>query len=152
MSIEQTKKFTDPLPESQASKPKKKNWILVAIGMIVMILGMLSVFPNEEANNIAIEMGTKTMVEEMIEMYPEHKSIWIKSVEVIESSIEARTSSPEALASILNEELSKLTNVGDSKIIEKIINNINSLWKSSETEMIYIEKLKMFTNGVRMAL
>lgn len=156
MSIEQTKKFTDPLPESQASKPKKKNWILIAIGMIVMILGMLSVFPNEEANNIAIEMGTKTMVEEMIEMYPEHKSIWIKSVEVIESSIEARTSSPEALASILNEELSKLTNVGDSKIIEKIIekiiNNINSLWKSSETEMIYIEKLKMFTNGVRMAL
>lgn len=156
MSIEQTKKFTDPLPEPQASKSKKKNWILVAIGMIVMILGMLSVFPNEEANNIAIEMGTKTMVEEMIEMYPEHKDIWIKSVEVIENSIEARTSSPEALASILNEELSKLTNVGDSKVIEKviekIINNINSLWKSSETEMIYIEKLKTFTNGVRMAL
>ena len=156
MSIEQTKKFTDPLPEPQASKSKKKNWILVAIGMIVMILGMLSVFPNEEANNIAIETGTKTMVEEMIEMYPEHKDIWIKSVEVIESSIEARTSSPEALASILNEELSKLTNVGDSKVIEKviekIINNINSLWKSSETEMINIEKLKTFTNGVRMAL
>lgn len=156
MSTEQTKKFTDPLPVSQAPKSKKKNWILAAIGMIVMILGMLSIFPNEEANNIAIEMGTKTMVEEMVEMYPEHKDIWIKSVEVIESSIEARTSSPEALASILNEELSKLTNVGDSniieKIIEKIINQINSLWKSSETEMIYIEKLKLFTNGVRMAL
>ena len=156
MSTEQeTKKFTDPLPESQPTKSKKKSWILTAIGMIVMVLGMLSVFPTENANNIAIEMGTKTMVEEMVEMYPNHKEIWIKSVEIIESSIEARTSSSEALSSILSEELSKLTEQEDPKVAEiigKVIDHINSLWKSSETEAKYIEKLKSFTSGIRRAL
>ena len=156
MSTEQeTKKFTDPLPESQPTKSKKKSWILTVIGMIVMVLGMLSVFPTENANNIAIEMGTKTMLEEMVEMYPNHKEIWIKSVEIIESSIEARTSSSEALASILSEELSKLTEQEDPRVAEiigKVIDHINSLWKSSETEAKYIEKLKSFTSGIRRAL
>ena len=155
MSTEETKKFTDPLPETKVSKSKKKSWIIATIGMIVMILGMLSVFPNEDANKMAIEMGTKTMVEEMVEMYPNHKEIWIKSVEIIESGIEARTSSSEPLATILSAELSKLTEQEDpqvTEVIEKVIDHVNSLWKSSESEVIYIEKLKSFTGGVRRAL
>ena len=155
MSTEETKKFTDPLPESQAPKSKKKSWVLAAIGLIFVILGSLSVFPSNEANNTAIELGAKTMVEEVVEMYPDHKEIWIKSVEIIESGIEARVSSPEALATILNEELSKLTEQEDPKmkeVIEKVIDHINSLWKSSESEEIYIEKLKSFVEGVKRGL
>ena len=95
------------------------------------------------------------MTEEVVEMYPNHKEIWIKSVEIIESGIEARVSSPEALAAILDEELSKLTEQEDPKmkeVIEKIIDHINSLWKSSESEEIYIEKLKSFVTGVKRGL
>jgi phosphoribosylformimino-5-aminoimidazole carboxamide ribonucleotide (ProFAR) isomerase len=99
---------TSSEPTAPASqKSKKKNWIVAALGLVLVILGSLSVFQTDSINNLAIEIGSKTMTQEMVEAYPEHAKIWEMVSEVLESSIKARTTSPDALTTLISTEIDK---------------------------------------------
>lgn len=155
---EEQKKFTDPIPEENSNvvkKSKKKNWIFASIGLLFIILGSLSVFQTEEMNNLAVQIGSKTVTTEMVEAYPGYEHIWLKVATVIDSAIEARTSSPDSLALLINEEMDKLMESNTPEIagiVEKVVEQINLSWKSSENEEIYIEKLKSLSEGIKQAL
>ena len=153
--MSEEKKFTDPIPTTTPKKSKTKNWVLSAIGLVLIVLGSLSVFQTETMNNLAIEIGSKTVASEMMEAYPEHTEIWVKGAEIIESAIIARTTSPDALGTIINDEITKLTGSETpevKEIIKCFVDHINSIWKSSETEEIYIEKLKSLVSGIKKAV
>lgn len=156
--MEEQKKFTDPIPEENqvvVKKSKKKNWIFASIGLVFIILGSLSVFQTEEMNNLAVQIGSKTVTTEMVEAYPGHEDVWLKVATVIDSAIEARTSSPDSLALLVNEEMDKLMETETpeiAEIVEKVVDQINLSWKSSENEEIYIEKLKSLSEGIKQAL
>lgn len=142
---------TAPAPQ----KSKKKNWIVAALGLVLVILGSLSVFQTESINNLAIEIGSKTMTQEMVEAYPEHAKIWEMVSEVLESSIKARTTSPDALTTLISTEIDKAMGHKTpeiKEILEKIIDHINSIWATSPSEEVYIEKLKAFSSGIKKAL
>lgn len=153
---ETERKYTDPIPgENSAKKSKKKNWILASIGLIMIILGSLSVFQTEEMNNLAVQIGSKTVATEMVEAYPQYEGVWAKVVEVIDAAIEARTSSPESLAQLINVEVAKVTETETpevAEIVKKVVEQINIAWVSSENEEIYIQKIKSFTLGIKQAL
>ena len=134
---------------------KKKNWIVAALGLVLVILGSFSVFQTDTINNLAIEIGTKTMTKEMVEAYPEHAKIWEMASEVLDRSIEARATSPDALATLISTEINKAMGHETpeiKEILERIIDHINSIWATSPSEEFYVEKLKAFSSGIKKAL
>ena len=152
---EEQKKITVPIAEEQPKKSKKKNWIVASMGLILIILGAFSVFQTDEMNVLAVQIGSKTVTEEMIEAYPNHELVWAKAAEVIDTAIEARTTSPEVLSQLMNSEISKLTGSDTpeiNEIITKIIEQVNIAWASTENEAVYIEKLKALSTGIKQAL
>ena len=155
MSDTQLTNTTDPAVTPATKKSKKKNWIVASLGLVLVILGSLSVFQTEDINILAIEIGSKTVTQEMVEAYPEHEAIWSTAAEVLESGIKARTTSPDALATLISNELNDAMGYETpeiKEISEKIIEQINSLWKSSPNEEIYIEKLEALVSGIKKAL
>lgn len=155
MSDAQLKNNAEPAATPAPQKSKKKNWIVAALGLVLVILGSLSVFQTEDINILAIEIGSKTVTQEMVEAYPEHTEIWAMAAEVLESGIKARTTSPDSLAALVSEEINKATGHETPEvkdIIEKIIAQINSLWESSPTEEVYVEKLEALVSGIKKAL
>ena len=102
MSDTQLTNTTDPAVTPATKKSKKKNWIVASLGLVLVILGSLSVFQTEDINILAIEIGSKTVTQEMVEAYPEHEAIWSTAAEVLESGIKARTTSPDALATLIS--------------------------------------------------
>lgn len=155
MSDVQLKNNAEPAATPAPQKSKKKNWIVAALGFVLVILGSLSVFQTEDINILAIEIGSKTVTQEMVEAYPEHAEIWAMAAKVLESGIKARTTSPDSLAALVSEEINKATGHETPEvkdIIEKIIAQINSLWESSSTEEVYVEKLEALVSGIKKAL
>ena len=63
--------------------------------------------------------------------------------------------SANSLAALVSEEINKATGHETPEvkdIIEKIIAQINSLWESSSTEEVYVEKLEALVSGIKKAL
>ena len=153
---EEQKKFTDSIEgEVQVKKSKKKHWIIGALGLVLIIMGSLSMFQTEEMNNLAVQIGSKTVATEMTEAYPEHTEIWAKAITVLDAAIEARTVSPDKLSLLLNEEITKVTGNETPEVVEiinKLVEQFNIAWKSSDSEEVYIEKLKALSAGIKQAL
>ena len=143
------------MAETTTKNKKRKSWIVACIGLIFIILGSLSVFKTEFMNNMAISMGSKAITTEMVELYPEHKDVWASLVDVMEAAIEARTTSPETLAKLLEKEISNVTGNKNTEIgnfVKELVSQINSAYKTSETEEIYIGKLKALVAGIKSSL
>lgn len=131
---------------------KKKAWIVIVVGVVLLAIGGTSYFQNETINNVFVEIGANQVTTGVIEMQPDSREAFLKAADVIDASIKARKTDPTILAALIEEAVKPYTgNIDVTPIIVTVINQINDVYKVSETEDKYIEKLKKVAAGIRSA-
>ena len=143
---------TEATTQKESKGSSIRNWIIIVIGALFCAAGLFSWFGEDDTmNNAIIEAGTTQSCVAFIEEYPESKEHMQKVAESIEAAIEARETSPEKLAAIINEKLSDLVGKGIKvdAIVEAIVLKINTAHKVSDTENQYIEKVKYIVKGIK---
>lgn len=131
---------------------KKKSWIVIVVGVVLLAIGGTSYFQSETINNMFVEIGANQVTAGVIEMQPGSRNAFLKAADVIDAAIEARKTDPTELAELIEEAVKPYTGKIDvSPVISTVINQINEAYKVGETEDKYIEKLKKVASGMRSA-
>lgn len=146
---------TDKNKQQESKCSSIKNWVVIVIGLLFCAAGLFSWFGEDDTmNNAIIESGTTQSCVAFIEEYPESKTHLQGLADALTAAIEARTTSPDALANIINDKLSCLSESGVdvSAVVNAIVLNINTAHQVSETEAQYIEKVKRIVQGINASI
>lgn len=134
-------------------KTNKRNIIISAIiGIILVLAGTLNLFDSEEANLAALQAGAEQSMTGIIQMYPDSQQYIQKVVDALDAAVQARTTSPDALAEVVNTALdATVPDLEADAIVRAVVTQINNAHKVSETEELYIKKLQALLAGIRAA-
>ena len=134
-------------------KTNKRNIIISAIiGIILVLAGTLNLFDSEEANLAALQAGAEQSMTGIIQMYPDSQQYIQKVVDALDAAVQARTTSPDALAEVVNTALdATVPDLEADAIVRAVVTQINNAHKVSETEELYIKKLQALLTGIRAA-
>lgn len=134
-------------------KTNKRNFIISAIiGFLLVLAGTLNLFDSEEANLAALQAGAEQSMGGIIQMYPDSRQYVQKVADALDAAVQARTTSPDALAEVVNTALdATVPDLEAGAIVRAVVTQINNAYSMSETEEVYIKKLQVLLNGVRAA-
>lgn len=134
-------------------KTNKRNIIISAIiGFFLVLAGTLNLFDSEEANLAALQAGAEQSMTGVISMYPDSQAYVQKVADALDAAIQARTTSPDALAEVVNTALdATVPDLEADAIVRAVVTQINNAYKVSETEELYIKKLQALLTGIRAA-
>ncbi len=137
--------------ETQPAKKKSKGGSIAAmiIGIVLVVAGVFSFTNNEALNDALIEVGAGQTVMNVVEQYPQTKDWAVKCADIIDAAIAARQSKPEELSTLIYGAVQDYTVPGLKNLIEALVNQINTAYKTSEKEQEYIDKLKHLVTGIR---
>lgn len=131
---------------------KKKSWIALIVGVVLLAVGGISYFQSETVNNVFVEVGAGQVTTGIIEMQPNSRAVFIQVANVIDAAAEARTTDPTTLAGMIDKAVEPYVSILDvSPIVTSVINQINEAHKASDTEEKYILKLQKVAAGIRSA-
>ena len=134
-------------------KTNKRNIIISAIiGVLLMLAGTLNLFDSEEANLAALQAGAEQSMTGIIQMYPDSQQYVQRVADALDAAVQARTTSPDALAEVVNTALdATVPDLEAGAIVRAVVTQINNAYSMSDTEEAYIKKLQVLLNGVRAA-
>lgn len=138
--------------EEKKRKENKRAAIMgIIAGFLFMILGMVNIF-EEEINLVFIQTGAEQSMTGVISMYPDSQVYVQKVADALDAAIQARTTSPDALAEVVNTALdATVPDLEADAIVRAVVTQINNAHKVSETEELYIKKLQALLTGIRAA-
>ena len=142
---------TQPVVQEAPKSNTRRNVTVAAIivGLLMIAAGVFSWFEDENLNNALIQTGAAQAVHNVVEQYPESKAYAEKAACVIEAAVEARTTSPDALATLLYDAAEAYTVPGAKSVLVAIINQINAAHKATDNEDFYLTKLLFLAQGIR---
>lgn len=141
---------TEETVEKKPSASKKGFSIAaVVIGLILLGLGMFSVFDSEELNNSMVEVGSAQVVQNIVHHYPDAADYASKAADVIDAAVCARTADPDSLAELIYQAAEAYQSPGIKSLVVSLIRQINSAYTTSNTETIYLNKLTHLAKGIR---
>lgn len=130
-----------------------KSWVCgIVLGLGLIIVGSLGVIEDDTVNNSLIQAGATQTAIGAIELKPELTTAFAKAADIIDAAVEARTTTPETLATLVSEELKAYTTTDVKPVVESAILYINQAYKTSDTEEQYHTKLKHLAAGFRAAV
>lgn len=135
--------------DTAPKKSRKGRIVAMVVGILLVGVGFFSFFDSVQINDALIEVGAGQTVKNMVEEYPGTKEWAVKTADVIEAAIEARTTSPTRLSALIRAEVGDVSVPGLQGLLEAIIAQINSTYKTSQTEQEYVDKLRHLVTGIR---
>lgn len=153
-TLEEPTTTPSPIQENDSKKKKVIRIVSVVVGILCMVAGFFSFCDSDELNNALIEVGAGQSVSNIVAEYPKAAPYASKIIDVIEAAIEARTSDPERLTTMIVEAIGKdaYTVPGLQSLLHLIVATINKQYDSSKTEDEYIDKLRHLVTGIRDGL
>lgn len=136
----------------QKRKENKRAAIMgIVAGFLFMLLGVANIF-EEEINLVFIQTGAEQSMTGVISMYPDSQAYVQKVADALDAAIQARTTSPDALAEVVNTALdATVPDLEADAIVRAVVTQINNAHKVSDTEELYIKKLQALLTGIRAA-
>ena len=136
------------------NKSKKKIWISLIVGVILLIAGGIGLSGNEEVNKALLKSGAEAAAVGIIEMHPDAVHAIDVAANAIDAAVQARTASPKLLVVLVQNAF--ITEGIDADYVEPIIQvvaeQVNTAYETSETELMYLEKATSIASGLRAAV
>lgn len=127
-----------------------KSWVFgVVLGIALVVIGTTGLIEDEAVNNTLIQVGAGQAAAGAVDIHPELAPAFNKTADIIEAAIEARTTKPDELISLIGEALNEYTSTDVTPVVEAVVLHINNAHKTSETEEQYHVKLKHLATGLR---
>lgn len=142
---------TQPVNAEAPKNNTRRNVTVAAIiiGVLMVVAGMFSWFEDEALNNALIQTGAAQAVHGVVQQYPDSQAYAEKAACIIEAAVEARTTSPDQLATLLYDAAEAYTVPGSKSVLVAIINQINAAHKATDNEDLYLTKLLFLSKGIR---
>lgn len=133
-----------------AKKSTWKSWVLgIVLGAGLVLLGATGIIKDDNVNNTLVYVGASQAAAGATELNPELAQAFVKTADVIEAAVEARTTDPKELVDIITESLKDYTTADVRPVVEAAVLYINQAHSASETEAMYYKKLQHLASGFR---
>lgn len=138
---------------TETKKPKWKTIVGLLFGVALMVAGTIGVVQNDMVNNILVQAGAEQTTTSVLEAYPHSDAAILAAADAIDAAIQARETNPDKLVSLLEAQLDDMGPIIPVRpVLTAVISQINSAFKASDTEELYVTKLKCIVNGMRSAV
>lgn len=125
------------------------NWIAIVLGVVVCVLGMLSVFPDDTVNDAMVETGAGQMAVSLMSEYPESEKILNAAALTIQNAVKAREGDPKAICRMVQERLEAIgIGMNVAPMVAAIVNQINAAYEASDDEEQFHKKLNLIARGI----
>lgn len=128
-------------------------WIAIAVGIAAIVLGSIGITEDDETNSAIVDLGVTMTITNTVEQYPDSVQQLAKVSQVIDSVLDARNGNMEDLSALLEVELNKITNASTTDAatiaVTRIIKLINQAYTKSETEEVFIQKLRFINSAIK---
>lgn len=134
---------------ANSNKWRTTSIVAICVGLLLLCAGLFSWFEDESLNDALVQAGASQAVHACVLEEPSSASYALCAAEVIEKAVEARTTSPEALATLLGDAADGFVTPGVKHLLVVIINQVNAAHKVSSSEDIYLNRLLFLAKGIR---
>lgn len=133
-----------------AKKSTWKSWVFgIVLGVSLVILGATGFIKDDNVNTTLVYVGASQSAAGATELNPELAKAFVKTADVIDAAVEARTTDPKELVDIITESLKDYTTADVRPVVEAAVVYINQAYSASETEAMYYKKLQYLARGFR---
>lgn len=127
-----------------------KSWVLgIVLGVGMVVLGTTGIIKDENVNSTLIYVGASQAAAGAAELNPELATAFDKAADIIDASIQARTTDPKELVDIITTALKEHTSADVRPVVEAAVLYVNQSYTTSETEELYHKKLQNLARGFR---